>query len=270
MADPIAYDVSYDFSGYQATFPNLPLPAAELDTELANIEASLDSIVVALAEVRRADGMLQNGIVDVDSLDPQVLAALQATERVLTIDLDPASFANQPVAEAGIANGVLMTPLRTKQALDAQRAFASQAEAEAGALATKVSSPLAVKQALDVLRAFASQAEAEAGTEAAKVSSPLTVKQALDALRPALTATAVITWGGITTLAGSTQTIAVAGAAVGDRVVIGYPAAGVNDGLIARAWVSATDVVSIRLFNTTAGTITPTAGTTWKVTVLKF
>jgi hypothetical protein len=70
MALPAAYDVSFSFSGYQATNPNLPLPGQRVDTELANIEAALDGTQAALLDIRRSDGKLQNGIVTVDALAP--------------------------------------------------------------------------------------------------------------------------------------------------------------------------------------------------------
>ena len=68
MADPTRYDVEYSFSGYQAVNPAEPLPAPELDNELANIETALDSVADAIHDVRRSDGALKNGIVTQESL----------------------------------------------------------------------------------------------------------------------------------------------------------------------------------------------------------
>jgi hypothetical protein len=70
MANPVAYDVSFSFSDYQASTPNLPLPGQRVDTELANIEAALDGTQAALLDIRRSDGKLQNGLVTVESLAP--------------------------------------------------------------------------------------------------------------------------------------------------------------------------------------------------------
>jgi hypothetical protein len=270
MAEPTGYSVSYSFAGWQATNPADPLPAAPVDTEFENIETSIASIVAALNEVRRSDGFLMNGIVGLDQLDEQLAALVGGDPRILVSDLNPASFATQTQAEVGAANDRLMTPLRTKQAIDAQRAYASQAEAEAGVEATHVMTPATVAQALGTLRAYASKAEAEAGEENTKVMTALRVLQAIAAQRTVYSATQSITWGTIGTLAASTQSVNVAGAAVGDKVVVGYPAAGLNDGLRVRAWVSSADTVSIRAYNTTGSGITPTAAQSYKVTVLHF
>jgi len=70
MADPTPYAVSYSFSGFQAASPATPLPAASLDSELANIETTLSETVAGLADVRRPDGNLYNGSVGPDQLSP--------------------------------------------------------------------------------------------------------------------------------------------------------------------------------------------------------
>ncbi|QIG74372.1 hypothetical protein EVC08_060 [Rhizobium phage RHph_N65] len=70
MSDPTIYVPSYSFSGYQATNPAKPLPAPQVDNELANISLSLTETVNALEDIRRSDGQLQNGIVTVDSFSP--------------------------------------------------------------------------------------------------------------------------------------------------------------------------------------------------------
>lgn len=150
MAEPTVYEVSYSFSGWQATNPAQPLPAIPLDNELAGIEASIASVAAALADIRRADGSLENDIVTLDSLEPSLRAAIGAGDDGVTVlDLDPSVFASQNAAEQGSANNTVMTPLRTKQALDAQRAFAGQAEAETGVEDDVVMSPLRTKQAID-------------------------------------------------------------------------------------------------------------------------
>lgn len=76
VADPKKYQRAYSFSGYQATNPKQSLPAPRLDDELENIEQSIGEIVVAIKSVRRADGKLQNGSVDADSLDPRIAEQL--------------------------------------------------------------------------------------------------------------------------------------------------------------------------------------------------
>src|SRR4029077_1649259 len=70
MPDPTPYNISFSFSGYQATNPDLPLPAPRVDTELQNIETALDATQAALIDLRRNDGKLQNGIVTAEALEP--------------------------------------------------------------------------------------------------------------------------------------------------------------------------------------------------------
>lgn len=64
------------------------------------------------------------------------------------------------------------------------------------------------------------------------------------------------------TTAGSTQdlTVAVAGATDGDAVSIGVPNGSATTGMYF-GWVSATNTVTIRFYNPTAGSINPTSGT---------
>lgn len=78
MADPTKYTPGYDFANYQATQPNKPLPGQRLDVELADIAQSLDETIDALADVRRADGKLQNGSVIADSLSATLIDDIAA------------------------------------------------------------------------------------------------------------------------------------------------------------------------------------------------
>lgn len=74
MSDPTIYVPSYSFSGWQATNPSKPLPAPQVDNELANISTCFSQTIDALGDVRRSDGALQNGIVTVESLAPGLTA----------------------------------------------------------------------------------------------------------------------------------------------------------------------------------------------------
>jgi hypothetical protein len=268
MPDPVGYTVSYSFSGWQSSNPTKPLPAVSIDNEFGAIQESIASLVGAIGDVRREDGQLANESVGLDQLAASV-RALFGDPRVLVSDLNPASFATQEQAEAGVANDKLMTPLRTKQAMDAQRAFASQGEAEAGVEAAKVLSPLGGKQQLDALRAFASQAEAEAGTVEDKVLSPLTGKQLIDKIQKTLSVSQSLVWASIAAGSSQTQTVTASGAAAGDVVDVGLPAAGIDAGLVVDVRASATHTISIRLYNATASPITP-ATQTWKFKVMRF
>ena len=72
MADPTPYEVSYSFSGFQATSPFSPLPAPRVDDEFTAIATAIGTLVGAVTDLRRADGALKNGIVTLDSLAPEV------------------------------------------------------------------------------------------------------------------------------------------------------------------------------------------------------
>jgi hypothetical protein len=61
-------------------------------------------------------------------------------------------------------------------------------------------------------------------------------------------------------------TITVTGASVGDAVSLGPPAA-LESGLVAMGYVSASNTVTVRVHNTTAGAIDP-ASATWKASVI--
>ena len=270
MADPTAYVVSYSFSGFQALNPQTPLPAASVDIELANIATAIDGLVDAVISVRRADGNLQNSIVSWDGLNADVQARItNLDQRVTVADINPSAIASQPEAEGAVANDRLMTPLRTAQQVDATRGFASQIEAETGTNLTRVLSPQRGVDLVNAWRPYASQAEAEAGVNSAKMMTPLQTKQQLDALRTAFTGSAALTWGLIAAGASATQTITVAGAATGDRVILGLPAAGVTAGLIPTAWVSSANTVTVRLTNITGSGITPAAAT-YTATAVRF
>lgn len=273
MADPNPYIVSYSFSGFQATNPDRPLPAASLDVQLAAIAAASVEVADAVSGIRRADGGLENMVVTWDALTDDVKNRILGSDpRVTVADINPSAFATTAEATAGVANDRLVTPLRVSEALDVLRAYASQAEAEAGVQNTKVMTALRVKQALDALRAYASQAEAEAGVENTKVLTALRAKQAISSQRTAFTGSASLTWGSIAAGASATQVITCAGAAVQDRVLLGLGSSGVNAGLIPTCWVSSTNNVTVRLTNITGSPITPHSGaaTTYAVTAVRF
>ncbi len=84
---------------------------------------------------------------------------------------------------------------------------------------------------------------------------------------PVLTASAALDFASIATTATGDLTIAVPGAAVGDPVSLGLPAAPAA-GLVFFAFVSAADVVTVRAMNIT-GTGVDAASATYKVAVHK-
>jgi len=76
MADPTKFVPGYSYTGYQAIKPTKPLPAPQVDNDFANLQQTTDETIDALKDVRRSDGALTNQIVTLDSLSPEVLAAM--------------------------------------------------------------------------------------------------------------------------------------------------------------------------------------------------
>ena len=76
MADPTKYVPGYSFTDYQEANPASPLPADEIDTELANLKTASSQAVDAIKDVRRSDGQLKNLIVTWDSLSSNVKARM--------------------------------------------------------------------------------------------------------------------------------------------------------------------------------------------------
>lgn len=92
MADPTSYSRGYSFTNYEAANPADPKPGAQIDNELDNVETALGETQTALAEIRRSDGALVNGVVTADSLsvtlatelEPQLATAVTAAETAQT------------------------------------------------------------------------------------------------------------------------------------------------------------------------------------------
>lgn len=76
MAAPTPYTPSYDFSDFQTANPADPLPADQLDIQLAAIAAATVSADSAINNIRRSDGALVNAIVTPDSLSTTVVAMI--------------------------------------------------------------------------------------------------------------------------------------------------------------------------------------------------
>jgi len=92
MADPNPFVPGYSYSGWQADNPTKPLPAPQIDNDLANAAQSTQELVDAVKDVRRSDGALKNEIVTLDTLAPDVR---------LLMNVDP-TFASQIATVAGI------------------------------------------------------------------------------------------------------------------------------------------------------------------------
>lgn len=88
--------------------------------------------------------------------------------------------------------------------------------------------------------------------------------------RPSTVVTATnLNFGTVAAQSSSDVTVAVTGAAVGDIVNLGVDNAAVAANSCYTAWVSATDTVTVRFNNYSAGAITPTTVNTFKVQIIK-
>lgn len=83
-----------------------------------------------------------------------------------------------------------------------------------------------------------------------------------------LSATATLDFGSVAAQSFVDLTITVAGAAAGDCVSLGVPTAAVTAGIAYTAWVSATNTVTVRAHNYTAGALDPASGS-FKAAILR-
>jgi hypothetical protein len=98
-------------------------------------------------------------------------------------------------------------------------------------------------------------------------SSGVTLGASGTAISRYISATAALDFASIAANSIGTLTVTATGAAAGDSVHLGPPAA-IEAGLMWSAFVSAADTVTIRLHNTTGSAIDP-ASATWRVSVIK-
>lgn len=116
---------------------------------------------------------------------------------------------------------------------------------------------------------FASQAIANAALQNALVATTsIKVTSSGTACTKLLSATGTLNFASIAAAASEDLTIAVTGAAVGDAVHLGLPAAP-TAGIVFNAFVSAADTVTVRAHNYTAGAIDP-ASASYRVVVMGF
>lgn len=97
MANPTPYERGYSFAGFQANNPQKPLPGQKVDEELDNIERTTTDLISGLADIRRSDGKLKNGIVTLDALSPEVVTGVQPAvtwETSISYDVGAVVFYN--------------------------------------------------------------------------------------------------------------------------------------------------------------------------------
>lgn len=123
MADPQQYAAPYSFSGFQANNPTSPLPAPALDGEFAAIVVTTAQIIAALAEIRRSDGALKNGIVTFDSFESGLQLLLDPTNGQLVA----AAVATAQAAQAGASTSATAAASSAASALTQALAAAASA-----------------------------------------------------------------------------------------------------------------------------------------------
>lgn len=119
MANPSRFVPSYDFSAFQETQPDTPLPGIQVDVALADISTSTTELRDAIMDIRRSDGALVNGIVTYDSLATDLLSQLLAESQADAAAASAAAAAASAVDAAATAaeNESLQTSLEA--AIDA-------------------------------------------------------------------------------------------------------------------------------------------------------
>lgn len=158
MANPTPYEPGYDFT---ATDKGAPLNA-----ELQNIAGAVAELIGALADVRRADGKLQNNLVDVDALDPLVFANFNPEDAGLSEALGDAVASAQASAESATESA---------QAAETALASANQAAEDATAQAVLASNSAAsAASSASAAAGSASSAVTSAGSAAGSASSAAT------------------------------------------------------------------------------------------------
>ena len=78
-ASPSPYNPQYNFTNFQTSNPNTPLPAAQVDNEFANISTSNNQIINRLALIQNSDGTLGANCVSPQSLSADVLLLLASS-----------------------------------------------------------------------------------------------------------------------------------------------------------------------------------------------
>lgn len=78
MAAPTPYSRFRSFQNEQALAPTAPLNGAAVDEEYNRLKITTDTLIAALADIRRDDGALRNGVVTRDALAPNLTVGFGA------------------------------------------------------------------------------------------------------------------------------------------------------------------------------------------------
>lgn len=77
MSYPTKYARQYDFLTYQNANPTRPLPGDKVNIDYNYVQTSIGEIVDFLKLSLRSDGVVANGVISLDQLDPTLLALVQ-------------------------------------------------------------------------------------------------------------------------------------------------------------------------------------------------
>lgn len=77
MTQPVEYTRQYSFLGWQNANPSRPLPAGEIENELALVKTTLDQIRHNLALIQRDDTALANGSVGYAQLNAEIMSGVK-------------------------------------------------------------------------------------------------------------------------------------------------------------------------------------------------
>lgn len=125
MADPTPYVVNYSFAGFQANAPTTPLPGQKVDDELAGAATAIAALVVAIKDVRRSDGALQNNIVTFESLHSALQLTFDPTNGALVAAAVAGTAADRAAAAASAAASAVSATSSNAAKVLAQAAAAS-------------------------------------------------------------------------------------------------------------------------------------------------
>jgi hypothetical protein len=162
MADPTKYGRDYSFTGYQANNPADPLPGNKVDTELDNVAASVGETIDALADVRRSDGALVNGIVTEESLAADVLQVFQDQVDAATAQAEAAATSATAAAESASDASASAT---------AASGSASAASSSASAASTSASTASSAATTATTKAGEAASSASDAATSASAAST---------------------------------------------------------------------------------------------------
>ncbi|MGO3930853.1 carbohydrate-binding protein [Rhodopseudomonas pseudopalustris] len=112
---PEVYSIAYSYADFSLAQGNSGFPGAQVDDDLAGLQASIENVAAFVQKAIRADGALNNGIVSYDSLSPGLQVA----------GLAPANAWQAGVSYVAGANVVLLGKLYRSTTAHTSGVFAS-------------------------------------------------------------------------------------------------------------------------------------------------